>query len=199
MLRVGLTGGIGAGKTTVGRMFVELGCHLIDADAITHELLRAGDPVQRAVAGAFGSRVVAPDGSINRSVLGEIVFNDPAARERLNSIVHPAVIERQKRWLEDLQSRDPHAIGMVDAALMIEVGTYKNYDKVIVVVCPPEEQRRRLRERPGLTDEQINARIVSQMPTEEKAKFADYVIDTSGTLDDTRRQVETVWRKLAAA
>src|SRR5262249_34296343 len=159
----------------VGRMFVELGCHLIDADAITHDLLHPGEAVHRAVVDAFGTRVLAPDGSINRAVLGEIVFKDPKAREQLNSIVHPAVIDRQKRWLEDLEAREPDAIGIVDAALMIEVGTYKNYDKVIVVACSAEEQRRRLRERSGLTEEQINSRIASQMPMQEKVKYADFV------------------------
>src|SRR5262249_43970129 len=103
MLRVGLTGGIAAGKTTVGRMFVELGCHLIDADAITHALFLPGESVHRAVIDAFGERVVGPDGSINRAVLGETVFKDPKARELLNSIVHPAVINRQKKWLDELQ------------------------------------------------------------------------------------------------
>jgi dephospho-CoA kinase len=196
MRRVGLTGGIGAGKTTVGRMFVELGAHLIDADVISHELFRPGQPVYHAVVEAFGPRVVAADGSIDRAVLGEIVFNDPAARTRLNSIVHPAVIQRQQDWLDELESRDPHGVAIVDAALMVEVGTYTNYDKVVVVVCSPEEQRRRLRERSGLTEEQIEARIAAQMPMPEKAKFGDHVIDTNGTLDDTRSQVESVWHAL---
>ena len=196
MLRVGLTGGIASGKTTVGRMFVELGARLIDSDVIVHELFRAGEAVNQAVVGAFGDRMRAADGSIDRTVLGEVVFNNPQARERLNSIVHPAVIQRQQDWLDELASREPDAVGIVDAALMVEVGTYRNYDKLIVVVCDPDVQRQRLRHRSGLSDEQVEARIRSQMPMEEKAKYADYVIDSSGSLEDTRRQVEAVFREL---
>jgi len=196
MLRVGLTGGIGAGKSTVGRMFVEMGCHLIDADAIVHRLFEPGQSVNRAVVDAFGQHVLAPDGRIDRRVLGELVFNNPAARDRLNALVHPAVIQYQKDWLDELESKDADAIGIVEAALMIEVGTYKNYDKVIVVVCSADEQRRRLGERSGLSAEQIEARIRAQMPMEEKRKFADFVIDTSGSLEETRRQVATVLGKL---
>jgi dephospho-CoA kinase len=198
MLTVGLTGGIASGKTTVGRMFVELGARLIDADVIVHELFRPGEAVNQAVVDAFGDRVRTADGSIDRTVLGEVVFNNPQARERLNSIVHPAVIQRQKDWLDELASREPDTVGIVDAALMVEVGTYRNYEKVIVVVCSLDEQRKRLRHRSGLSDEQIEARIRSQMPMEEKAKYADYLIDTSGSHEDTRRQVESVFRELKA-
>ena len=196
MLRVGLTGGIASGKSTVGRMFVELGARLIDADAIVHDLFRPGEPVNQAVVDAFGDRVRATDGTIDRTVLGELVFNNPQARERLNSIVHPAVIQKQKDWLDDLALADPNAVGIVDAALMIEVGTYRNYEKLIVVVCTADEQRKRLRQRSGLSDEQIDARIRSQMPMEEKAKYADYVIDNSGSVEETRRQVEFVFQAL---
>ena len=198
MLRVGLTGGIASGKTTVGRMFVEMGCPLLDADLIVRDLFRHGDPVNRAVVAAFGDRVVAANGSIDRAALGKIVFNDPAARQQLNSLVHPAVIQCQKEWLNTLEARDPNTIGIVEAALMVEVGTYKNYDKLIVVICSPEEQRRRLRMRSGLSEDQIEARIAAQMPMDEKAKFADFVIDNSGSLAATHRQVETVHRALVA-
>jgi dephospho-CoA kinase len=196
MLRVGLTGGIASGKSTVGQMFVGLGCHLIDADAIVHRLFESGQNVNRAVAKEFGDRVVGLDGRINRIILGEIVFNDPAAREKLNSIVHPAVVEIEKEWLEKLEQQDPHAIGIVDAALMIEIGTYQSYNKLIVVVCSPSEQRRRLQARSGLSHEQIEMRISSQMPMSEKVKYADYVIDTSGSLGETRQRVEAVFREL---
>ena len=198
MVRVGLTGGIASGKSTVGRMFVELGARLIDADAIVHDLFRSGEPVNQAVVHAFGDRVRAADGTIDRTVLGELVFNNPQDRERLNSIVHPAVIQKQKDWLDDLASGEPNAVGIVDAALMIEVGTYRNYEKLIVVVCTADEQRKRLRQRSGLSDEQIEARIRSQMPMDEKAKYADYVIDNSGSLEETRRQVESVFGELKA-
>ena len=180
MLKVGLTGGIASGKSTVGRMFGELGCRVIDSDLITRQLFEAGNPVNAAVAEAFGRKVVASDGSIDRRVLGEIVFKNPELRQKLNSLVHPAINQRQADFLAQVAAENPHAIGIVEAALMIEVGTYKNYDKMIVVNCSPEVQRRRLRERSGLTPEQIESRIASQMPMEEKMKFADFVIDNSG-------------------
>jgi dephospho-CoA kinase len=196
MLRVGLTGGIATGKSTAGQMFVELGCHLIDSDRITHQLFEPGQNVHRAVVEQFGRRIVAPDGTIDRRVLGDIVFKDPEARLKLNSLVHPAVIQRQQEWLNEIQQRDPKGVAIVDAALMIEVGTYKNYDKVIVVTCTPEIQKRRLLERSGLSEDAINARIRSQMPMTEKVKYADFVIDSSGELADTRRQVTEITARL---
>jgi len=196
MLRVGLTGGIATGKSTVGRMFVALGCHLIDSDHITHELLQPGQPVHRAVVQAFGERILAADQTIDRKLLGEIVFNDPESRATLNSLVHPAVIQHQQSWLREVEVQDRRGIAIVDAALMIEAGTYKNYDKLIVVTCPTEQQKRRLRLRSGLSEEQIETRIRSQMPIEEKTKYADFVIDNSGSLENTRHQVERVYEEL---
>jgi dephospho-CoA kinase len=198
MLKVGLTGGIASGKSTVARMFEELGCRVIDADSITRELFRPGNPVNRAVAAAFGPQVLASDGSIDRTVLGEMVFNNTALRQKLNSLVHPAIKQRQLEFLAQIETEDPHAIGIVEAALMIEVGTYRDYDKLIVVTCSPEIQRERLQDRSRLTDEQIESRIASQMPMEDKVKVADFVIDNSGDPGATRRQVEAVYRKLRA-
>jgi dephospho-CoA kinase len=196
MLRVGLTGGIASGKSTVGHMFVELGCHLLDSDQLTHQLLEPGQGVHDAVVREFGRQILAQDGTINRRVLGDIVFKDPEARQKLNSLVHPAVIQRQKEWLEEMNEKDPGGIAIVDAALMIEVGTYKNYDKIVVVTCSPEIQKQRLLQRSGLTDEQIQARIQAQMPLTEKVKYADFVIDNSGVPANTRRQVEEVNSRL---
>jgi len=199
MLRVGLTGGIATGKSTVGAMFVELGCHLIESDQITHQLFEPGQAVYAAVVKQFGNRILALDGTIDRRILGDIVFKDPQARARLNSLVHPAIIQRQQEWLQDMEAQDPHGIAIVDAALMIEVGTYKNYDKVIVVTCSPEIQRGRLRARSALSEDEIESRIRSQMPNEEKIKYADFVIDNSGSIQSTHVQVETVYRQLRAA
>ena len=196
MLRVGLTGGIATGKTTVGVMLVELGCHLIDSDDIAHRLFEPGQAVHAAVVQALGPQIVGPAGAINRETLGGIVFKDPQARAKLNSLMHPAIIERQQEWLREVEARDRNGIGIVAAALMIEVGTYKNYDKVVVVTCPPEEQKRRLRERSHLSEEQISDRIRSQMPMEEKIKHADYIIDNSGDLLNTRRRVKEVYMEL---
>jgi len=197
MLRVGLTGGIATGKTTVGEMFVELGCHLIDSDQIAHRLFESGQAVHAAVVKEFGDGIVAADGSIDRRILGDIVFKDAQARARLNRLVHPAIIERQQEWLKQVEAQDPKGIAIVAAALMIEVGTYKNYDKIIVVTCSPEIQKERLRARSPLSEDQIEARIRSQMPMEEKARYADFVIDNSGPIEATRRQVEQGYHSLS--
>ena len=199
MLRVGLTGNIATGKSTVGAMFVELGCHLIDSDQISHQVYQPGTPVYQAILGEFGKAILAPDGTIDRRILGDIVFKARQARARLNDLVHPAIIQRQREWLKDVEAEDPQAIAIVDAALMIEVGTYKHYDKLIVVTSTPEVQAERLRARSGLSEEQIDARVRSQMPLEEKVKYADFVIDNSGSLESTRRQVKKVFAALKNA
>jgi len=196
MLRVGLTGGIATGKTTVGQMFIELGCHLIDSDEISHQLFEPGQNVHSAVIQAFGPQIVATDGTIDRKILGDIVFKDPAARAKLNTLVHPAIIHRQQEFLANVARTDPKGIGIVSAALMVEIGTYKNYDKVIVLSCPPELQRMRLKSRSGLSDAEIEARIAAQMPVEEKVKHGDFVVDTSSDLATTRRQAEMINSKL---
>ena len=196
MLRVGLTGGIATGKSTVGQMFVELGSHLIDSDRITHQLFEPGQVVHNAVVKEFGAQILAHDGTIDRRILGDIVFKDPAARKKLNSLVHPAIIERQQEWLNEVEEKDPTGIAIVSAALMIEVGTYKNYAKVIVVLCSPELQKQRLMQRSGLKEDEIDARVQSQMPMSEKVKYADFVIDNSGDLSNTRGQVVEVNSKL---
>jgi dephospho-CoA kinase len=198
MLRVGLTGGIASGKTTVGAMFVELSCHLIDSDQITHELLKPGQEVQRAVIREFGPEITTPDGSIDRAALGGIVFAHPERRETLNRLVHPAVIRRQNEFLKGIATEYPDGIGIVDAALMVEVGTYKNYECLVVVTCRPEQQRERLLAR-GLSVENVASRIESQMPMEEKARYAAFVVDNSGTLTDTRWQVQEIYGKLIDA
>ena len=196
MVQVGLTGGISTGKTTVGAMFVELGCRLIDSDRVTHELFEPGGAVHQAVVAEFGPGIQYADGRIDRSRLGEIVFNDPARRQKLNQLVHPAVIERQKEFLKAVEAEDPDGVAIVDAARMIEVGTYQNYDNVIVVVCSPGQQRSRLEERAGLSDKEIDKRIQSQMPLDEKVQYADFVIDNSGSLEETRLQVVSTYEKL---
>jgi len=179
-------------------MFSELGCRVIESDLLTRRLFAPGDPVNRAVAEAFGPRVVASDGSINREVLGEIVFKNADLRQKLNSLVHPAIKQRQADFLNAIGAEDPHGIGIVEAALMIEAGTYKDYDKIVVVKCSPEAQRRRIKERSALTDAQIDARIASQMPMEEKVKYANYIVDNSGDIGTTRRQVEEIHRQMRA-
>lgn len=196
MLKVGLTGGICSGKSTVGAMFVSLGCRLIDSDQITHELFEVGGEVYQAVVGEFGNRIQDDKGRIDRSLLGQIVFNDSISRRRLNELVHPAVIKRQKEFLESVATEDSSSIAIVDAALMIEVGTYKNFDRIIVVTCDRTQQIKRLYERSALKEKEIEARIASQLPLKEKVSYADFVIDNSSTLRQTRLQVGKVYEKL---
>ena len=196
MLTVGLTGGIGCGKTTVGEMFVALGCRLIDSDQITHELFEPGQQVHEAVVREFGAAIVHDSGRIDRRRLSAIVFSEPSKREKLNSLVHPAIKERQDAFLENVRREDPDAIAIVDAALMVETGSYKRYDRLVVVTCRPEQQRSRLERRPGLTPDAIEARIESQMPLAEKAGHADFVADNSGAAEDTRRRVEEIYGEL---
>jgi len=198
LIRVGLTGNIGTGKSTVSRMFVEEGCHVIDADEITHELLSDDAGVTDAVVREFGVDVLDSERKIDRKKLGAVVFADPARREALTRILHPVIFVRQNAFLERVAQQDPDGIGIVDAALMIETGRYRIFDKIVVVTCTPEQQRERLRFR-GLTDTDIERRIQAQMATAEKVAVADYVIDNSGTFEATRQQVAQVVRELKSA
>jgi dephospho-CoA kinase len=145
---------------------------------------------------AFGSEVLLPSGELNRAKLGEIVFADAAKRQLLNSIVHPLVIGEQDRWITRVEVEDPHGIAIIDAALMVESGGYKRFDKLIVVWCRPEVQLHRLMVRNGLPEAAARQRVEAQMPQEEKKKFADYLIDTSGGFEDTRRQTTEIAGRL---
>jgi dephospho-CoA kinase len=174
----------------------ELGCEVIDSDAVAHQVIEPGRPAYVDIIDHFGRDILNEDGSINRAALGAIVFSDKIARERLNAIVHPRVYEAQVEWFERTRRRNPAAIAVVDAALMIETGSYRRFDKIIVVYCDPELQLQRLTERNGFTREQAQTRISAQMPSEEKLKYADYSIDTSNGFEDTRRQVEKIYEEL---
>ena len=196
MLRVGLTGSIGVGKTFVGSIFIELGCHLLDADEVAREVVKPGTRGLLALVNEFGSDILNADGTLNRKYLAGLVFGDDARRVRLNAILHPLIIERQDEILRAWEAKDPVGIGIIDAALMIESGGYKRFDKVIVVHCRPEVQLERLMLRNGLTLDEAQRRIESQMPQHEKQKFADYLIDTSDGFESTRQQTEAVFEQL---
>ena len=196
MLRVGLTGSIGVGKSFVAAVFQELGCHVIDADQTAREVVTPGAPGIAAVVGAFGTDVLREDGTLDRPKLGSLVFDDQNKRELLNSILHPLIIRRQDEQLREWEQQDPNGIGIVDAALMIESGGYKRFDKLIVVHCRPEQQLDRLMKRDGLSREAAQQRIDAQMPQEEKKKYADYLIDTSEGFDATRARTEEVHAQL---
>jgi dephospho-CoA kinase len=196
MLHVGLTGNIASGKTNARRVFAELGAHAIDADEIAHDLLAPMGEVYREVVENFGAGIVDEDGTINRRRLGSIVFTDCERRQKLNSLVHPPVRAEVQRRISDLESTYTAGIIIIDAALMVETGSYRNYDRLIVVYCEPALQLDRLLRRGGLTLEEAKARITAQMPVDEKLKVADYRINTSGTFGQTREQIEAVYRDL---
>jgi len=198
MLKIGLTGGIATGKSYVLSVLSELGCQVIDADTVAHRVIEPGRPAYLEIINQFGREILNEDGAINRAALGAVVFTSKNAREKLNAIVHPRVYEAQLEWFEQVASCDPEAIAVVDAALMIETGSYRRFDKVIVVYCEPELQLQRLTERNGFTREQAQARISAQMSSEEKLKFADYSVNTSNGFEDTRRQIERIYEELRA-
>ncbi|SRR5579871_3788749 len=210
MLKVGLTGGIAAGKSVVGEMFVALGAHLVQADRIAHSLMEPGQPVYNDVVRHFGREILNRDGGINRGKLAELAFGDPAVPEEnrvsrideLNRIVHPAVIRSQDEWMVAMGIQDRHGVAIVEAALILEAGLSKRFDKLVVVTCAAEQRAARFATRQKVDLEtarkEVERRMAAQLPDEEKVKAADYVIDNSGSLEHTREQVRQVWEKLKA-
>jgi len=196
MLRVGLTGSIGVGKSFVTSVFVELGCRVLDADQTAREVVMPGTPGLKALVEVFGEDILTTDGTLDRKYLGAVVFADQNKRQRLNHILHPFIIARQDEILNGWEAEEPDGIGIVDAALMIESGGYKRFDKLIVVHCRPEVQLERLMLRDKLSREEALRRINSQMPQEEKQKFADYLIDTSDGFELTRSRSVEVYNQL---
>ena len=196
MQKIGLTGSIAVGKSAVCDIFRELGCHVIDADQIARDVVKFGTPGLQMIVENFSESVLQADGTLNRTKLGAIVFADKSKRLLLNSIVHPLVFEAQNARLRDRETEDPEGIAIVDAALMIESGGYKRFNKLIVVWCEPDIQLRRLISRDGLSEADARQRIVSQMPQDEKKSYADFLIDTSKGWEDTRLQVVRIYEKL---
>ena len=198
MLRVGLTGSIAVGKSFVSSVLAELGCHVLDADQTAREVVAPGSAGLRAVAEAFGGEVVRADGTLDRARLGSVVFADEAKRQLLNSILHPLIISAQDEWVREREREDPRGIAVVDAALMIETGSYRRIDKLIVVHCEEAAQLARLMSRDGLTREEAARRVAAQMPQREKMSRADFLVDSSGTREQTRRQVVKIYEELRA-
>jgi len=199
MLRVGLTGGIATGKTTVVAMLRELGCRVLEADKIAHQTIVPGGAAYDEVVREFGRGILTPEDLVDRKKLVAIVFADPKLLARLNAIVHPPVLEEQSRQLAAIEQADPYAIAVVEAALLIEAGFDKKLEYLVVTWCTPEQQLARLTQSAtgrGLTVEQARQRIAAQMPIEEKRRRADEVIDCSGTLGHTRAQVIELFAKL---
>ncbi len=201
MLKVGLTGGIAAGKSVVGEMFAALGAQVIQADEISHQLMQPGEDVCREVVRHFGSEILQADGSVNRARLAELAFGSKPSRvQELNQIVHPTVIRRQQEWMEQVRQRDPHAVAIVEAALILEASMAGNLDRLVVVTCRPEQRVERWARRLKVDEEtarrEVARRMAAQLPDEEKIKAADFVIDNSGFLEETRRQVAEIYGKL---
>lgn len=196
ILTVALTGGIATGKSVVARLLEERGCYVQSADRLAHDLMKPGRPAWRQIAAHFGEKILDPDRTINRRRLGTIVFNKPKERLFLNRLIHPLVLAEKRRTIRALERKRAHKIFVSEAALTIESGFVPFFDKVVVVHCPAGLQVERLMNRDGITRRQAGQRIRSQMPTAEKTKQADYLIDTSGSLEDTAVQTRNVYRRL---
>lgn len=199
MLRVGLTGGVACGKSTVAKMFAELGATIVDADAIAHELYRPGHEVLQELVRHFGPEILKPDGELDRAKLATLVF-DGGRVEELNKIVHPAVIRQQDQWMRSLGEKDPYAVAIVEAALILEAGVKDRFDRIMVVTCRPAQKIARFAQRTGMSEDAARAdverRTKAQMPDEEKARRADFVIDNSGSVEETRHQVQRIYSEL---
>ena len=196
MLKVGLTGSIAVGKSYVCEVFRELGAFVLDADQTAREVVEANSEGLRLITNEFGSEILQPNGELDRVKMGAIIFNDAAKRQLLNSIVHPLVIERQNEWIAEVESEYAEAICIIDAALMIESGGYSRLEKLIVVWCEAEIQLHRLMLRNNLSSVDAFKRINSQMPQDEKKKYADFLIDTSGGFNAAWRQTVEIYKQL---
>ena len=190
MVRVALTGGIATGKTTVLRRLQAHGVAVIDADVLARDAVAPGSAGQRAVEGRFGRAVVGPGGHVDRQALGRIVFADRAARADLEAIIHPAVYQAIERWFAGLPAGTPVAVA--DIPLLFETGRAADFDRVVVAACPPAQQVERVMARDGITEAEARARVAAQWPIDRKVERADYVIWTTGTLQETERQVDAV-------
>mgnify|MGYP005841767499 CR=1 FL=1 len=189
---IGLTGNIGAGKSVVLEMLARLGAGTIDADALAHKVMRKGTPVWEAIVRAFGPEVLAPDGELDRAALGKIVFSDPSSLRRLEKIVHPAVIAETEILIQNA----PQEVIAIEAIKLIESGMHRRCDALWVVTCKEEKRLERLVKKRGLSEDEALSRIRAQPPQEEKAALADVVIDNSGSLEETFRQVKAAWEKI---
>lgn len=196
MLRVGLTGGIGSGKSTVARLLVSRGAVLVDADVVAREVVAPGTQGLEEIVAAFGESVLAEDGSLDRPALGRRVFDDEEARARLNAIVHPRVGERSSELVREAEERDPDGVLVHDIPLLVENGLAPAFDAVVVVEADPEIAVRRLVEERGMTEEDARARIAAQADRETRREVADHVIVNEGSEAELEAQVEAVWERL---
>lgn len=201
MLRIGLTGGIASGKSTVGQMLVNRGAHYLSADELAHQLYAPGAVAYDAVVRSFGQQILNEDGTVNRKKLADLAFPNRIAE--LNAIVHPAVIAAQKRWMAETTQADPNGIAVVEAALLLEGGAQGDFDKIVVVTCNFQGKVQRYARRAGVSPEaarvEVERRSAAQFSDEEKVRHADYVIENSGSIENTSRQVDALWARLREA
>jgi dephospho-CoA kinase len=198
LYRIGLTGGIASGKSTVVKVLLDMGAAVIDADRIARQVVEPGEAAYEAIVAHFGARIVRSDGQIDRQQLGQIIFSDRQAREKLNSIVHPHVIDRMEQMIDDLHQQGYQQPVILDIPLLIETSLQAMMDEIWVVMVDQETQLRRLMQRNQLTRDQALQRIRAQLPLNEKAAFADQIIDNNGSLDATRQQVELAYQQAIA-
>ena len=196
MLKVGLTGGYASGKSFVAGELQRLGAYVIQADLLGHAVLEPSGAAYRSTVEAFGPDILAAEGGIDRKKLGVIVFDRPDLLEQLNGFVHPAVIKLEEEMLTSFKVQSPHGIAVIEAAILIETGRDRMFDRVILTACDPETQIARGMKRDHLTREQVLARLARQLPLEEKKRHAHYVVDTSGEKQHTTQQVEAIFRDL---
>jgi dephospho-CoA kinase len=198
MLRVGLTGGLASGKSFAASEFKRLGCAVLQADKLGHRILAEDLEARDEIVREFGQGILSEDGAISRKALSAIVFSDKTRLQRLNAIVHPRVFAGLERFFGEVEMRDPDAVAMVEAAIMIESGSYKRYQRLVLAACPRELQIERFMRRDAASRQEAESRIARQMPLEDKRRFAHFLIDTGGTEAETLRQVRTVYGRLRA-
>ncbi len=191
-----MTGGLACGKSFVGHALADLGCYLIEADKLGHAVMEPGGEAYDAIVREFGRDILDAEGRILRRKLSGIVFRNPERLEKLSSLVHPPVQNREESRMAEIAQTDPRAIVVVEAAILVETGRYKSFDRLIVATCNPEHQMERALERGSYNKEEVLARLSRQLPLEQKLRVADYVIDTSGTKEATLEQVRTVYAAL---
>jgi len=196
MIHVGLTGGLASGKSFVGRCLADLGCFLIQADELGHQVIEPGGEAYAGVIALFGAEILNAEGKIDRRRLAALVFSDPELLAKLNALVHPPVRARERALAAEFARKHPDGIAVTEAAILVETGSYKDYDRLIVAVCRPEQQVARAMERDGVSRQEVLNRLSRQMPLEDKVKHADFVIDTSGSKETTLAQTRIVYEAL---
>ena len=196
MLIAGLTGGMGCGKSFVAEGFRELGCYIVEADELGRDVMKPGGGAYHNIVQIFGREIVDDEGNMNRLALAKLVFTDPSALSKLNNIVHPAVRARARQQFEQIRRDHPDAVVIYVAAILIESGANREVEKIVVVDCSKERQVERAMRRPGAVEADVAARIATQLPSAARLRYADYVIDTNGTKEETLRQTKEVYEEL---